>query len=210
MVKLKENKSLRGQTLKKNNQKTLKKLAIAIVISVFAATLYTAVASHTHSAKQRVELQKTYQQLETTQRTLNEQQVKDTETQKKLDDTNKKLEETQKQLEAKRNTAIAYAAAKVAVPVAPAAKPTPPTTGGSTNCGDNIYKQYIYQKESGCRTTALNSIGCYGIGQSCPASKISHCGADFACQDAWFSNYAIGRYGSWEAAYNFWLKNHWW
>jgi len=104
-------------------------------------------------------------------------------------------------------------------PVAkPVAKPTSnktvstaPTSGGSTgNCGDNIYKQYIYKHESGCRTTALNSIGCYGIGQSCPASKIAHCGADFACQDAWFSNYAQSRYGGWEKAYQFWVANRWW
>lgn len=78
------------------------------------------------------------------------------------------------------------------------------------NCGDNMYKQYIYQKESGCNTAAVNPIGCFGIGQSCPRSKIAHCGTDFACQDAWFSNYAVTRYGSWEGAYNFWLKNHWW
>lgn len=83
------------------------------------------------------------------------------------------------------------------------------TVEASGSCGDNPYKQYIYQKESGCRTTAVNPIGCRGIGQACPGIKLP-CGDDFACQDAWFSNYAIQRYGSWENAYNFWLKNHWW
>lgn len=77
------------------------------------------------------------------------------------------------------------------------------------NCGDNIYKQYIYQKESGCNPSAVNSIGCRGVGQSCPGDKLP-CGADFACQDKWFSNYAVTRYGSWKAAYNFWINNHWW
>jgi hypothetical protein len=77
-------------------------------------------------------------------------------------------------------------------------------------CGDNQYKQFIYQHESGCNTNRWNSSGCYGIGQSCPASKIAHCGADFACQDAWFSNYAVSRYGSWAGAYAFWAQNHWW
>lgn len=85
-----------------------------------------------------------------------------------------------------------------------------PVVQGVTNCGDNMYKQYIYQKESGCRTNAVNSIGCRGIGQACPGSKLPCSNSDFACQDAWFSNYAIQRYGSWEAAYNFWLRNHWW
>jgi len=85
-----------------------------------------------------------------------------------------------------------------------------PTVGSVGNCGDNMYKQYIYQHESGCVTDKWNSSGCYGIGQACPASKIAHCGADFACQDAWFTNYAVTRYGSWAGAYNFWVNNHWW
>ena len=74
----------------------------------------------------------------------------------------------------------------------------------------NQYKDFIYMKESGCSTTALNSIGCYGIGQACPSSKISHCGSDFSCQDAWFSNYATTKYGSWAGAYQFWLQHSWW
>ena len=80
---------------------------------------------------------------------------------------------------------------------------------GSCNTG-NQYKDYIYFRESGCRTDAVNPIGCKGIGQSCPASKIAHCGNDFACQDAWFSNYAQTRYNGWYDAYLFWQKNHWW
>lgn len=81
---------------------------------------------------------------------------------------------------------------------------------GTVNCGSDPYMAYIYQKESGCRTTAVNPQGCYGIGQACPASKIAHCGADFACQDAWFRNYAISRYGSTYQAYQVWLSQRWW
>lgn len=88
--------------------------------------------------------------------------------------------------------------------------PKPVTSAPVGSCGDNYYANYIYMRESGCRTHIYNSIGCYGIGQSCPASKIAHCGADYACQNAWFSNYAVQRYGSWQGAYNFWLRNHWW
>lgn len=82
-----------------------------------------------------------------------------------------------------------------------------PPSGG---CGDNPYASYIYSKESGCRTTARNASGCYGIGQACPGSKIAHCGSDYACQNAWFTNYAIQRYGSWENAYNFHKTRGWW
>lgn len=73
----------------------------------------------------------------------------------------------------------------------------------------NYYKDFIYQKESGNNPNAVNSIGCRGIGQACPGTKLP-CGADYACQDAWFTNYAMTRYGSWEKAYNFWVANRWW
>lgn len=96
----------------------------------------------------------------------------------------------------------------VAQPEAPAVV-QPPVTGVQ-NCGDNIYKQYIYQHESGCRTDAVNSIGCAGLGQACPGSKLPCSLSDWACQDNYFSNYAIQRYGSWANAYAFWLNNHWW
>lgn len=74
---------------------------------------------------------------------------------------------------------------------------------------DNQYKAFIYQKESGNNPAAVNSIGCRGLGQACPGSKLP-CGNDYACQDAYFTNYAIGRYGSWAGAYNFWVTHSWW
>lgn len=84
------------------------------------------------------------------------------------------------------------------------------------NCGDNYYASYIYGMESGgrvvgnCSTTSRNANGCYGIGQACPGSKVeSVCGADYACQNAWFTNYA-NKYGGWAGAYNFWIGHGWW
>ena len=90
------------------------------------------------------------------------------------------------------------------------APPPVSVTGVVPGCGDNEYANYIYMHESGCNTNALNSIGCYGIGQACPASKIANCGADYACQNAWFSAYADRAYGGWYNAYLFWSANHWW
>lgn len=127
-----------------------------------------------------------------------------------LEKKRQQLEKEKKQLEAQLQ---AKAELKRRNLVYAAAAPTVPFTerqSGVKNCGDNIYKQYIYQKESGCNTGATNPIGCFGIGQSCPKSKIAHCGVDFKCQDAWFTNYAVQRYGSWRGAYNFWVANHWW
>ena len=102
-------------------------------------------------------------------------------------------------------------------PLAPAPVPAPTPTPtpvapppASSGCGDNEYAHFIYMHESGCSTTALNSIGCYGIGQACPASKIAYCGSDYACQNEFFTQYANSRYGGWAGAYQAWLAQGWW
>ncbi len=74
----------------------------------------------------------------------------------------------------------------------------------------NAAKAFIYQKESGNNPNATNPIGCYGIGQDCNGIVRDRCGANYECQDAYFTDYAMRRYGSWEAAYAFWQSNRWW
>lgn len=69
---------------------------------------------------------------------------------------------------------------------------------------------YIYSHESGCRTDAINSIGCAGLGQACPGSKLPCSLSDWDCQNAYFTSYALGRYGSTYNAYVFWVNHHWW
>ncbi|MGH7157415.1 MAG: LysM peptidoglycan-binding domain-containing protein [Candidatus Saccharimonadales bacterium] len=98
-------------------------------------------------------------------------------------------------------TPAAVSAPVAALPVA--------SSGPVAGCGDNSYANYIYSHESGCRTTAMSPNGCYGIGQACPASKIAYCGADYACQNAFFTAYA-GKYGGWAGAYAFWISHGWW
>ncbi len=54
----------------------------------------------------------------------------------------------------------------------------------------------------------------YGICQSTPAIKMATSGLDWrtniVTQLKWCNGYAMGRYGSWRAAYEFWLAKHWW
>lgn len=132
---------------------------------------------------------------------------------KKIDELEKERQRLEAELQAKREKTrleqekLAEASRKAtATPKASASAIKP--VGGKCNTG-NPYKDFIYYKESSCNPGSVNSIGCRGIGQACPGTKLP-CGNDFACQDAWFSNYAIQRYGSWESAYNFWLRNNWW
>lgn len=93
---------------------------------------------------------------------------------------------------------------------APKAAPAAPPQATAPQVTGNYAKDYIYAHESGNNPSATNSLGCYGLGQDCNGVVRSQCGADWACQDEYFSGYAMRRYGSWEAAYNFWVNNHWW
>lgn len=73
---------------------------------------------------------------------------------------------------------------------------------------------YIISHESGWRVNAMNASGCAGLGQSCPASKLAavcpNWQTDPVCQMGFFNDYAVGRYGSWNAAYEVWQRQRWW
>jgi hypothetical protein len=81
-----------------------------------------------------------------------------------------------------------------------------------SGCGTNYYQNWIYEEESGCSTTEYNSIGCLGLGQACPGSKLlAVCPTEsYTCENQYFTNYMLSRYGSWENAYNFHQANGWW
>lgn len=91
---------------------------------------------------------------------------------------------------------------QVAVETAPAAS--------TSVCGDNSYANYIYMHESGCSTSAVNSIGACGIGQALPCSKMGCSLDDYACQNGFFTSYANAVYGGWYGAYEHWLEYSWW
>lgn len=129
-------------------------------------------------------------------------------------DRSKQISEA-KQLDTQR-LAEAQEAQRLAL-IAQQAKNVPQTPQIAQNTpisgDDNAYKLFIYNKESGNNPARYNSSGCLGLGQACPASKLLKVCPDindYACQDAWFTNYAISRYGSWAGAYQFWLGHHWW
>lgn len=128
----------------------------------------------------------------------------------------KKLEQEKQQLEQERQRLEKEVAIKKQVKDIAAGRinsaalaATGTATASASTCGDNEYAHYIYMHESGCNPAAVNSIGCRGIGQACPGSKLP-CGADYACQNAWFTDYANRAYGGWAGAYQAWLSKHWW
>lgn len=81
-----------------------------------------------------------------------------------------------------------------------------------TNCGSDPYMAQIYTRESGCSTTRTNSIGCLGLGQACPGSKLlAVCPTmDWNCENNFFTNYANVRYGGPAQAWAVWQSQSWW
>jgi len=92
---------------------------------------------------------------------------------------------------------------------------------------DHGYVNYIISRESGwCPTKwqgefgscppyhGVPTSGGYGLGQATPGGKMASAGADWATnpvtQLKWANDYALRRFGSWAAAYNYWLANHRW
>lgn len=73
------------------------------------------------------------------------------------------------------------------------------------------YVNYIVQRESGWNPNATNSSsGACGLVQALPCSKVPGNGYDPVDNLRWANGYAVGRYGSWAGAYDFWVNNHWW
>lgn len=81
---------------------------------------------------------------------------------------------------------------------------------------DYGYVDYIVGHESGWGATKANygGSGAYGLCQALPASKMASAGGDYMTnpitQLKWCNGYAVGRYGSWAGAYNFWISHKWW
>ncbi len=81
--------------------------------------------------------------------------------------------------------------------------------------GDHAFVNYIISRESRWNVVATNaSTGAYGLCQALPGSKMASAGSDWqsnaVTQLKWCNGYAVGRYGSWSAAYDFWVEHHWW
>jgi len=72
-------------------------------------------------------------------------------------------------------------------------------------------KMFIYEHESGNNPSSVNkSSGACGLGQALPCSKMLCAPTDYECQDAYFTEYMKGRYGTWENARSFWIAHKWW
>jgi hypothetical protein len=111
--------------------------------------------------------------------------------------------------------ATAYSAPAVQQPTqlsAQTAREQVQAYAASIGLSDSWYAiDYIYSKESGWNPYAVNKTsGACGLNQELPCGKSGCALSDVLCQFRWGTNYANGRYGSWNGAYNFWRSNSWW
>ena len=179
----------------------LRRILLSLIATILGLVLgYTGYTLRANQLRLRLELQQTQQQKQELDKKFNDAIQKSNELKKVNDDLQQQLQ-TRKQQQA--------ILASVRVVGAPSAV--------VAGCGDNSYANYIYMHESGCRLGAINSIGCIGIGQRCGNAgnnALSNACPDwqtnYACQNAHFTAYAIGRYGSWASAYDFWLLHKYW
>lgn len=113
----------------------------------------------------------------------------------------------QSRIDAKKIEVVARAQANEQ----PVVSKPPVVAVAPTNNAEAEAKAFIYFKESGNRTDAINkSSGACGLGQALPCSKLPCTLTDYACQDAWFTKYMQNRYGTWVNAKAFWLRSNWW
>lgn len=165
--------------------------------------------AHLHGVVQkgnrdRVEFESKFRQEQ--QKKLDELKNSGSSQEEKIKELENKL---QSKLDAKARQAAVEASkksvvAQVASVIVPHAQAAP--TGSEAEA-----KMWIYMHESGNNPNAINkSSGACGLAQALPCSKMKCALGDYACQDAWATQYMKARYGTWLNAKAFWLSHKWW
>lgn len=191
------------------------KILIAVIVTSALLGIIATVSKASNTVElQQVDLKTKQQEIEIKTKKSEELQIQlenahgDLKKLKSIEEENKKLQEDIKKLQAKKAEEKRLAEAKKKSLAEQAVNAVTRTqTAYASSCGDA--KSCIYHHESGNNPNAVNSIGCRGLGQACPGTKLP-CGNDYACQDAWFTQYMKDRYGTWENAWAVWQNNHWW
>lgn len=205
-------------------------LATIIVLGFAALGVTNAVHSQAKLETTKLELQSTQDKIKLLQLKYGQledklQKAEETQTtsQEQIDQLTKEKADLDKQLEQARSQVQARAEVKKnTVAAADFSKEQLMAAAGIAQ-GDFFYANSIITKESGWRTCVRNGgiEDCtydghlaYGLCQSLPGRKMASAGADWqsnsVTQLKWCNQYAIARYGSWYAAYNFWQNNRWW
>lgn len=132
---------------------------------------------------------------------------------KQVEDFKKQLEEKDRKYEELKQSKAAEKARLAAVEAAktPLTQKVVQSIVPTAQAATGDAKAFIYARESGNNPGAINAgSGACGLGQALPCSKMPCSLSDYACQDNFFTQYMLNRYGSWENARAFWLSHRWW
>jgi hypothetical protein len=182
----------------------IKRVGLALLLATVGLVVYSYAAQYTYQEKQKVELQRTLQELRVKQTELDKNKVDSVENQKKI-------EELTKQLQAKKAAATALAEASVThIQATVAISGTCAEWMAGAGITDVYSATILLNRESHCNPNALNrSSGACGLAQELPCGKSGCSLGDGACQMQWMNRYVLGRYGSWAAAVA-WHNSHNW
>lgn len=205
-------------------------LAILIVLTFAGLAIANATGTRIQLQTKQLELQSSQDKIKLLQlkygdleSKLQKAEESQTTTKEQLD----KLQQEKNELDTQLQTAKQQHQAKIVIPkntayAADVSKEQLMSAAG-ISAGDFYYADSIITKESGWRECVRNGgvVDCsytgglaYGLCQSLPGNKMASAGADWqsnsVTQLKWCNDYAVKRYGSWYAAYNFWQNNKWW
>lgn len=187
----------------KRNKRRLYYITSSFVIILLTFGYITSIVQANSQADyQTKSLQSAYKRLQAVekQKAVGDKQIKEkATTEAKL---RSQIKSLRQKLQAKRDRESFLAKALNVVTATASVSAAPLPVGDA--------KSFIYMHESGNNPNATNPNGCYGLGQDCSGAVRSQCGANYACQDRWFTNYCMSRYGSWENAVGFWQGHGWW
>ena len=194
--------------------KRLLKPFVAVLVVAFAAlAIHSVTTTNNRLELRQVELKSSTTQLKTLQVKydhLNEQLNKALQDGQTTDQQLKQLQDEKQQLEKEKADLEQQVSLKKAQQQKSVASVGVSATAYAAT-DPNTDKLYIYMRESGNNPGAINaSSGACGLGQALPCSKMPCSLTDYACQDNYFTGYALARYGSWSAARAFWDAHNWW
>lgn len=205
-----------------NVKKFITLLVVVLLLTGFTAMGIKSAINTSDSLKvHKVQLKNTELELQQTNKKLEDAKNNNKSSQEQIQKLEQEKKNLEDQLQAKIEQKQRIAeAAKKATSIGVATVYAAPVYSGShedwmaaagIQAGDFSYVDYIISHESSWNPSAINALsGACGLPQSLPCSKLGPNWSDPVVGLTWANTYALNRYGSWAAAYSFWVANKWW
>lgn len=192
-----------------------KRIAYSLILALIGAVLYYFAYQYTYQAKLEKQYRQTQVQLQEKAKSLEKTTSDKAQLQEQIKQLEQQKQDLQNQLQAKLDAKRQFTAV-ASLPTVSGDKTAWLIAAGIPE-SDWGYVDYIVSHEGGWNgTTKYNyaGSGAYGLCQALPGSKMASAGSDWTTnpvtQLKWCNGYAIGRYGGWAQAYNYWVLHKFW